>query len=164
MPEGRRRNAFATQAGAIFEEDFAGRILPVTESAVAAKRKGNHPPCKYDNPSSCRRRFQPSCRMCWQVHRGSASPLHAEQRLPGQGRIRLLSHFCGFPQHNHRSSFCDSPVRTALQFKAGLDWFVVPASSECSHKRKLPARRLTIIAKEQPCRILRIPSIRWITI
>ena len=35
MPEGRRRNALATQAGAIFEEDFAGRILPVTESAVA---------------------------------------------------------------------------------------------------------------------------------
>lgn len=35
LPEGRRRNALATQAGAIFEEDFAGRILPVTESAVA---------------------------------------------------------------------------------------------------------------------------------
>ena len=35
LPEGQRREDLARQAAAIFEEEFAGRILPVTEAAAA---------------------------------------------------------------------------------------------------------------------------------
>lgn len=35
LPEGRRRAGLAAQAAAIFDEDFAGRVLPVTQDAVA---------------------------------------------------------------------------------------------------------------------------------
>lgn len=36
LPEGRRRAAIATVAKAIFDEDFAGRILPFDERAAAS--------------------------------------------------------------------------------------------------------------------------------
>jgi predicted nucleic acid-binding protein len=50
LPEGRRRNALATAADAVFEADFAGRVLPFDSAAatryaeiVATRRRSGNP-------------------------------------------------------------------------------------------------------------------------
>ena len=55
LPEGRRRTALAAAAEAMFAEDFAGRLLPFEERAVArypeivlARRQAGHPIEKFD--------------------------------------------------------------------------------------------------------------------
>ncbi|MEM7247442.1 MAG: type II toxin-antitoxin system VapC family toxin [Acidobacteriota bacterium] len=55
LPEGRRRDAFAAAASAMFEADFAGRILAFDSDAarayadiVATRRRAGHPISQFD--------------------------------------------------------------------------------------------------------------------